>query len=163
MVKAARDLLAVSRTRGLTIAAAESCTGGLLTATLTEIPGSSDVVDRGFVTYSNKSKQQLLDVPARVLEKHGAVSRQTAQAMARGVLARSPAHLAVAITGIAGPGGGTKAKPVGLVHIAAAARRGSLIHRTCKFGDIGRVRVREKSVLQALKMLKSLAMKAKPQ
>ena len=162
MIKAARDLLALSRARGLKIAAAESCTGGLLMATLTEIPGSSDVVDRGFVTYSNQSKQQLLGVPARVLEKHGAVSRQTAQAMARGALARSPAHLTVAITGVAGPGGGTKAKPIGLVHIAAAARRGRLIHRACKFGDIGRVKVREKSVLQALKMLKSLAVKIKP-
>jgi nicotinamide-nucleotide amidase len=162
MTKAARELLALSRARGLKIAAAESCTGGLLMATLTEIPGSSDVVERGFVTYSNKSKQQVLGVPTRVLEKHGAVSRETALAMARGTLAHSPAHLAVAITGVAGPGGGTKAKPVGLVHIAAAARRGRLIHRACKFGDIGRAKVREKSVLQAFKMLKSLAAEAKP-
>src|SRR5438876_1300364 len=100
----ARALLDLCRSKRLKLGAAESCTGGLLTATLTEIPGSSDVVDRGFVTYSNGSKQQLLGVPARVLEEHGAVSRETAQAMAKGALARSPAHLAVDITGIDGLG-----------------------------------------------------------
>src|SRR5262249_50889728 len=122
MVSAARALLALCRTRKLKLAAAESCTGGLLMATLTEVPGSSDVVDRGFVTYSNESKHQMLGVPVHMLAKYGAVSRETARAMAKGALVYSPAHLAVAITGIAGPGGGSKQKPVGLVYIAAATR-----------------------------------------
>ena len=162
MMKAARALLALCRARNLKLAAAESCTGGLLTAALTEIPGSSDVVDRGFVTYSNLSKQQMLGVPARTLAKHGAVSRQTALAMVKGVLARSPVHLAVAITGVTGPGGGTNQKLVGLVHIAAATRGGTRIHRACKFGDIGRAKVREESVLQAFAMLSRLARKTAP-
>jgi len=159
MSAAARTLLALCRARGFKLAIAESCTGGLLTAALTEIPGSSDVVDRGFVTYSNQAKQQMLGVPAHTLEKHGAVSRETAVAMAKGALARSPADIVAAITGIAGPGGGSKQKPVGLVHIAAATRRGRRAHRACKFGDIGRAKVREKSVLQAMAMLGALAKK----
>ena len=162
MTGAARALLALCRARGLKIAAAESCTGGLLTAMLTEIPGSSDVVDRGFVTYSNPSKQQMLGVSAHTLAKHGAVSRETARAMAKGALARSPAHLVAAITGIAGPGGGSQQKPVGLVYVAAAARSGKYAHRACRFGDIGRARVREKSVLQALTMLTALARSERP-
>jgi nicotinamide-nucleotide amidase len=162
MTAAARALLALCRAHGFTLATAESCTGGLLAAALTEIPGSSDVVDRGFVTYSNQAKRQMLGVPARMLEKYGAVSRQTAMAIAKGALARSPADIVAAITGIAGPGGGSKQKPVGLVHIAAATRRGHRIHRACKFGDIGRGKVREKSVLQALVMLSELAKKVTP-
>ena len=121
------------------------------------IAGSSDVLDRGFVTYSNKAKQQMLGVPADVLRDHGAVSRQTAEAMARGALGKADADLVVAITGIAGPGGGGADKPVGLVHFAAAARRGALTHVEMRYGDIGRSEVREKSVLQALAMLKELA------
>jgi len=162
MISAARALLALCKARKLKLVAAESCTGGLLAATLTEIPGSSDVVDRGFVTYSNASKHEMLGVPLRTLEKFGAVSRETALAMSKGALARSAADLTVAITGIAGPGGGSKHKPVGLVHIAAAARGGARIHRECKFGDIGRPKVREKSVLQAFAMLNELAKKAPP-
>ena len=157
--KAARALLSLLRARKLKLAAAESCTGGLLTATLTEIPGSSDVVDRGFVTYSNAAKQKMLGVPGRMLAKFGAVSRETALAMAKGALSHSDADIAVGITGIAGPGGGSKQKPVGLVHIAAAARGSRRIHRQCRFGDIGRGRVREKSVLQAFAMLRALARK----
>ena len=111
------------RTRGLNLATAESCTGGLVAAALTEIAGSSDVVDRGFVTYSNEAKQAMLGVPTATLKRYGAVSAQTAAAMAAGALKNSPADVAVAITGIAGPGGGTKQKPVGLVHFAAAPRR----------------------------------------
>ena len=107
MTKAARALLSFLRTRKLKLAAAESCTGGLLTAALTEIPGSSDVVDRGFVTYSDAAKQKMLGVPARTLTKFGAVSRQTALAMAKGALSHADANIAVAITGIAGPGGGS--------------------------------------------------------
>jgi nicotinamide-nucleotide amidase len=162
MIAAARALLALCRTRGLTLATAESCTGGLLTAALTEIPGSSDVMDRGFVTYSNQAKRQMLGVPKRTLEKHGAVSRETAVAMAKGALAHSPADIVAAITGIAGPGGGSKQKPVGLVHIAAATRHGHLAHIECRFGDIGRGKVREKSVLQAIEMLSELAPKVSP-
>ncbi len=153
----ARALLDLCRTKKLTIATAESCTGGLVVATLTEIPGSSDVVERGFVTYSNAAKEEMLGVPAATLERFGAVSRETAEAMAEGALAHAPADLAVAITGIAGPGGGTPGKPVGLVHFAVAARDGRLLHQECKFGDIGRAQVRLVSVRQALSMLQELA------
>ena len=111
--------------RGLHVATAESCTGGLVAAALTEIAGSSDVVDCGFVTYSNAAKQALLGVPAKTLDRHGAVSAETAIAMAVGALKHSQADLPVAITGIAGPGGGSKQKPVGLVHFAAASRDGT--------------------------------------
>ena len=154
---AAKRLLALCRARGLKIATAESCTGGLVAAALTEIPGSSDVVDRGFVTYSNEAKHEMLGVPLATLKKYGAVSRQTAEAMARGALKNSDADLAVSITGIAGPGGAMPGKPVGLVHFAAAARRGRGSQRRKKFGDIGRRKVRLKSVSEALAMLATLA------
>jgi nicotinamide-nucleotide amidase len=156
---AAKRLLALCRARGLKIATAESCTGGLVAATLTEIPGSSDVVDRGFVTYSNEAKHEMLGVPLATLEKFGAVSEQTAVAMAKGALKNSDAHIAVSITGIAGPGGASPGKPVGLVHFAAADRRGT-IHRAKKFGEIGRHNVRVKSVTEALAMLEALALRA---
>jgi nicotinamide-nucleotide amidase len=159
---AARTLLDLCRGRKLTIAAAESCTGGLVAATLTEIPGSSDVFDRGFVTYSNDAKHAMLGVPLDVLVRYGAVSRETAEAMARGALDHSLADLAVAITGIAGPGGALPGKPVGLVHFAAAARSGGLSHAEWRFGDIGRAEVRRASVAQALAMLRDLAL-AQPQ
>jgi nicotinamide-nucleotide amidase len=155
--EAAKRLLALARARGLMIATAESCTGGLVAGALTEIPGSSDVVERGFVTYSNDAKHEMLGVPLATLRKFGAVSRETAEAMARGALKKSRAHLAVSITGIAGPGGATPGKPVGLVHFAAAARGGRLIHRARKYGDIGRRKVRRKSVDEALAMLETLA------
>jgi nicotinamide-nucleotide amidase len=150
-------VLDACRRRGLTVATAESCTGGLVSGALTEIPGSSDVVDRGFVTYSNAAKEAMLGVPADVLQRHGAVSRETAYAMAAGALALSGADLAVAITGIAGPGGGSAEKPVGLVHFAAAIRGGRHIHREKRFGDIGRSTVRTRSVAEALAMLEELA------
>jgi nicotinamide-nucleotide amidase len=155
--QSAKRLLALARARGLKIATAESCTGGLVAGALTDIAGSSDVVDRGFVTYSNAAKQGMLGVTALTLERAGAVSRETAEEMAQGALAHSDADLAVAITGIAGPGGATPGKPVGLVHFAAAARDGRLIHRAKKFGDIGRRKVRQKSVDEALAMLAVLA------
>jgi nicotinamide-nucleotide amidase len=154
---AATAVLEACRARGLKIATAESCTGGLVAGALTEIAGSSDVVDRGFVTYSNEAKQQMLGVPAETLKTFGAVSRETVEAMARGALGRGDADIVVAITGIAGPGGGNKDKPVGLVHFATAARSGALAHQEMRYGDIGRSTVREKSVLQALKMLKATA------
>jgi nicotinamide-nucleotide amidase len=156
--KAATAVLDACRARGRKVATAESCTGGLVAGALTEIAGSSDVVDRGFVTYSNEAKQQMLGVAAATLEAHGAVSRATAEAMASGALGKADADFTVAITGIAGPGGGSADKPVGLVHFAAASRAGALAHVEMRYGDIGREHVREKSVLQALAMLYELAM-----
>ena len=153
----ATRVLAAGRARGLKIATAESCTGGLVAGALTDIAGSSDVVERGFVTYSNEAKGEMLGVPAATLAAHGAVSQATAEAMAAGVLAHSPADLAVAVTGVAGPGGGSAEKPVGLVHFAAAARDGRRAHRERRFGDIGRAEVRRESVLVALQMLEELA------
>ena len=154
---AAIAVLDACRARGLKIATAESCTGGLVACALTDIAGSSDVLYRGFVTYSNEAKQQMLGVPLSTLQEHGAVSRQTAEAMARGALGRANADLVVAITGIAGPSGGSVDKPVGLVHFAAASRSGALLHAEKRYGDIGRERVRRRSVLQALTMLKAMA------
>jgi nicotinamide-nucleotide amidase len=161
--RAAAALLETCKARRLMLATAESCTGGLVAGALTDIAGSSAVVERGFVTYTNEAKQQMLGVPADTLARHGAVSRQTAEAMATGALAHSPADLAVAITGIAGPGGGTDAKPVGLVHFAAASRGGRLVHRERRYGDFGRAEVRRLSVLEALAMLAELAAEATPQ
>jgi len=154
--RAAARVLDLCRARALTVATAESCTGGLVAAALTEIPGSSDVVDCGFITYSNEAKQLILDVPAATLATHGAVSRHTAEAMAQGALAQSGADLAVAVTGVAGPGGGSPEKPVGLVHFAAAST-GRLVHREMRFGDIGRTEVRRQSVGVALDLLAELA------
>ena len=145
--------LAAARARHASIATAESCTGGLVAAALTEIAGSSDVFDRGFITYSNAAKEALVDVPASLLAAHGAVSKPVARAMADGALARSGAYLAVSITGVAGPGGGSAAKPVGLVWFAFAKRGGVTEAREARFGDIGRSAVRMASVRLALQML----------
>jgi nicotinamide-nucleotide amidase len=157
----ANRVLALCRARGLRVATAESCTGGLVASALTAIAGSSDVVECGFVTYSNAAKQQLLGIPATTLVRYGAVSGKTAAAMAKGALERSRADLAVSITGIAGPSGGSKQKPVGLVHFAAASRDGSLLERRRLFGNIGRRRVRERSVVEALELLSRLAKRKK--
>lgn len=152
----AADVLAACRARGLMTVTAESCTGGLVSAALTAVAGSSDVVDRGFVTYTNMAKQEMLGVPAQTLEAHGAVSPETAAAMAAGALARSRAQVAVSVTGIAGPGGATPGKPVGLVHFAA--KRGErVILREARFGAVGREAVREASVRVALGLLLDLA------
>ena len=153
----ARRVLDLCRARGLHIATAESCTGGLVAAALTEIVGASDVVECGFVTYSNAAKMAMLGVPAATLTRYGAVSPATAAAMAKGALKNSPADLAVAVTGIAGPGGGSKQKPVGLVYFAAASRDGRRLARHRRFGKIGRRRVRLRSVAQALALLELLA------
>jgi nicotinamide-nucleotide amidase len=153
---AATRVLELCRAREWTVATAESCTGGRVAAALTEIPGSSDVVDCGFVTYSDEAKHLLLGVPAATLAAHGAVSAETAEAMAQGALAQSGADLAVAVTGIAGPGGGSAEKPVGLVHFAAACDA-KVLHREKRFGDAGRAQVRHLSVLEALAMLEELA------
>jgi nicotinamide-nucleotide amidase len=130
-------VLAACRARRWTIATAESCTGGLVAGALTEIAGSSDVVDRGFVTYSNAAKMALLGVPEAVLEAHGAVSRQTAEAMAQGALRTLGRRSHCCHHRRRGPGGGSAEKPVGLVHFAAAAKDGRLIHREKRYGDIG--------------------------
>ena len=156
IAEAAASLIKLCTERKLTIATAESCTGGLVAGALTSVPGSSAVLDRGFVTYSNEAKQQMLGVPAAILRAYGEVSRQTADAMAQGVLEKSKVDLAVSVTGIAGPGGGSAAKPVGLVHFAAASRDGASMHDAKRYGDIGRDEVRRLSVLQALRMLKEL-------
>jgi len=137
----------------VTIATAESCTGGLVAGLLTEIAGSSDVVERGFVTYSNEAKIEMLGVPEATLIAHGAVSEATARAMAEGALAHSRAAFAVSITGIAGPGGGTAEKPVGLVHFACAATGRPTVHAERRFGSLDRAGVRYAAVVQALAML----------
>jgi nicotinamide-nucleotide amidase len=156
MLDAAQALLELCARKKLTLGLAESCTGGLLGATLTAIPGSSHVLDRGFITYSNEAKQQI-GVAAATIERYGAVSRETAEAMAKGVLANASVTLSAAITGIAGPDGGTPEKPVGLVHFAvAASRSGKLVHHEHHYGAIGRAQVRSASVLHALTMLREL-------
>jgi len=150
--RAAR-LLEDCRSRGLMLATAESCTGGLIAGCLTEIAGSSDVVDRGFVTYSNGAKQDLLGVPAALLEAHGAVSEAVARAMAEGAVGRAAADLAVAVTGVAGPGGGSAEKPVGLVHLAVAGSPGGTEHRRMLYRARGRSEIRLATVDTALEML----------
>jgi nicotinamide-nucleotide amidase len=152
----ARDLLEQFRRLGLTLATAESCTGGLIAATLTEIAGSSDVVERGFVTYSNAAKTELLGVPAPLIAAHGAVSEPVARAMAEGALAHSQADLAVAVTGIAGPGGASPEKPVGLVHLAVARRGGETRHHRDVFPGDRRL-VRLATVEHAFRMLREAA------
>lgn len=149
----AARIIAAFGTRGLTLATAESCTGGLIVGALTEISGSSAVVDRGFVTYSNQAKIDLLGIRPETLERHGAVSRQTAVEMVEGALSRSGCDVAVAVTGIAGPSGGTEEKPVGLVHLAARSRNGALLHREMRYGEIGRSEIRLATVRTALDML----------
>jgi nicotinamide-nucleotide amidase len=146
----AEEFLALCRDRGLKVCTAESCTGGLLTGLLTEIAGSSDVVERGFVTYSNQAKQEELGVSASLLERFGAVSEEVARAMAEGALSYSPADIAIAVTGIAGPGGGSKAKPVGLVYLASARRGHSTLCERRLFSNQNRSSVRIAAVKAAL-------------
>jgi nicotinamide-nucleotide amidase len=153
----AKGLLETYRRQGLRVATAESCTGGLVAACLTAIAGSSDVFDRGFVTYSNEAKMDLLGVPAALLEAHGAVSDEVARAMAEGALAHSRADVAVAITGIAGPGGGSEQKPVGLVFMGVARKGGSTVVERHVFpGD--RSDVRRASLERALGLLEGAAL-----
>jgi nicotinamide-nucleotide amidase len=156
IIALAVDLLNACRERGILITTAESCSGGLLAATFTSIPGASDVFERGFVTYSNASKSELLGVPYWLLERHGAVSEDVVRAMAGGALTHSRADLAAAITGIAGPDGGTPEKPVGLVYFAAGRRDGPIESQRVAFGELGRTEVQRRSVAHALKMLRSL-------
>lgn len=154
---AAKRLFEVCKRKNLKVATAESCTAGLVAGTLTELPGTSSILDRGFITYSNEAKQDMVGVSAATLKAHGAVSRETAEEMARGALAHAPVDLTVSVTGIAGPDGGSAEKPVGLVHFAAASRNGQFIHAERRFGNIGRSEVRKQSVLQAFRMLHELA------
>jgi nicotinamide-nucleotide amidase len=153
LVDEARRLLAAYRRVGLTIATAESCTGGLIAALLTEIPGSSEVLERGFVTYSNAAKSESLGVADALLAEHGAVSGPVAGAMAEGALVHSKAEIAISVTGVAGPGGGSATKPIGLVHLALARRGGDTWLREYRFGDVGRDRVRAQALDAALALL----------
>ena len=156
LLKQAEDVLAAARAAKLQLVTAESCSGGLIAGLLTEIPGSSDVVERGFVTYSNDAKTELLGVPEDLIRAHGAVSDLVARAMAQGALTHSRAGIAVAVTGIAGPGGGTAEKPVGLVYVAAARAGSAAIAREFRFGDIGRSEVRSRTLAEALILLRDL-------
>ena len=152
LVSKAKRLLEICRRRGLTVATAESCTGGLIAATLTEIAGSSDVVDRGYVTYSDAAKSELLGVPANMIITHGAVSEPVAKAMAEGARKRARVDIAVSVTGIAGPGGGSARKPVGLVHLACARAGRPTLHRRVVLTG-GRAAVRRQSVAIAFALI----------
>lgn len=149
----AAALIARARAQGVRIVTAESCTGGLVAALLTEVAGASDVVDRGFVTYSNAAKSEALGVPAALIAKHGAVSQPVARAMAQGALVASDAALSVAVTGVAGPGGGSADKPVGLVQFATARAGAPTLAREARYGDLGRASVRMAAVRTALGLL----------
>jgi len=149
----AQKMISHGTARGEMVSTAESCTGGLIAGALTEIAGSSAVVDRGFVTYTNEAKADMLGVQDKTLETFGAVSKETALQMVQGALLRSRASHAVAVTGIAGPGGSSDTKPVGLVHLAAMSRNGAILHREMRYGDIGRDQVRLATVKTALEML----------
>jgi nicotinamide-nucleotide amidase len=153
LLAAANAVLEAAKANGVKIATAESCTGGLVAAALTSISGSAEVLERGFVTYSNEAKVEMLGVDPRLVEDAGAVSEPVARAMAEGALAHSGAWLTVSITGIAGPTGGGPLKPIGLVHFATAVRGGQTIHRRELFGALGRERVRDASVRVALDLL----------
>lgn len=149
----ARLLIDEARSRSLRIVTAESCTGGLVAGAICAIPGASDVLDRGFVSYSNRAKQELLGVPGDLIADFGAVSEPVARMMAEGALENSNAHLSVAITGVAGPGGGSEAKPVGLVWFGLAMRGRLTVLREERFGDLGREAVRLAAVRTALEMV----------
>ena len=155
LLQDAKALLTEFEQRRRKLATAESCTGGLLAGLLTEIAGSSAVFERGFVTYSNSAKSELIGVPDALLERHGAVSDEVARAMAEGALARAPVDVAVSVTGIAGPDGGSPEKPVGLVFVAAAPRGLPTLARECRFGSIGRTEIRLASVREAIALARS--------
>ena len=155
LARRAEIILQTCREARVMVATVESCTGGVLAAALTEIAGSSDVVDRGFVTYTNEAKNELVGVPMDLFPKVGAVSEQVARAMATGGLSHSRADIAVGITGVAGPGQ-SENKPAGLVHICAARKGGEAIHEKCQF-DGNRAAVRKASVLKAFDLIERLA------
>lgn len=155
LVDRAAALLAACRARNWMLATAESCTGGLVAALLTDVPGSSAAFERGFVTYSNAAKAEMLGVDPALIAAEGAVSEAVARGMASGVLAHARADVAVSITGVAGPGGGTAAKPVGLVHFACARRGADVVAVERRFGDIGRSAIRLASVAEALRLFEA--------
>jgi nicotinamide-nucleotide amidase len=152
----ARLTLDEAQQRRLKIVTAESCTGGLIAGLLTEIPGSSATVERGFVVYSNKAKEEMLGVPGDLIADAGAVSEPVVRAMAEGALKESRANIAVAVTGVAGPGGGTPLKPVGLVHFAVARENKPIFHQAMRFGEIGRNKVRLATIETALEMVRKM-------
>jgi nicotinamide-nucleotide amidase len=156
LLRLAEVVVADARAAKLRIATAESCTGGMIGALLTEIPGSSAVFDRGFIVYTNRAKQDLLGIPGDLIADMGEVSEAVSRMMAEGAVENSNAQLAVAVTGIAGPGGGTAMKPIGLVHIAACREGRSILHEEQRFGDIGRTEVRLKTCEAALSLLHRL-------
>lgn len=153
LITLAKTILARCNEYDMKLATAESCTGGLISACLTEIAGSSSVVDRAFITYSNEAKRDMLGVPGDMIADYGAVSEPVARAMADGALERSNANIAVSVTGVAGPGGGTPMKPVGRVHMACAMDGENIRHDFFDFGDIGRDKVRERTVEEAMVMM----------
>ncbi len=155
LVDDAKALLEHLQRRSTVLATAESCTGGLLAGLLTEVPGASITLERGFVTYSNAAKTEMLGVGAALIDRHGAVSREVACAMAEGALTHSHASVAVSITGIAGPDGGTTKKPVGLVCLAVASTGNLTIDRECRFGNLGRTGIRLASIREALSMVRT--------
>lgn len=154
LLNEAARILQMYRVAGLKLATAESCTGGLVAGLLTAIAGSSDVVERGFVTYSNEAKAQMLGVPADMIRDKGAVSEEVARAMAEGAVRHALANIAVSVTGVAGPGGGSAAKPVGLVHFGCAVKGGATMHQEMRFGDLTRDEIRMRSVETALMLLR---------
>jgi nicotinamide-nucleotide amidase len=156
ILERAESVLQTARKAGLQIVTAESCTGGMIAGALTAIAGSSDVVDRGFVTYSNEAKAEMLGVPEEILREHGAVSEPVARAMAYGALINTTAGLSVAVTGIAGPGGGSAEKPVGLVYLAAGRRKNSIIRIRREVFPGDRTDVRRATILTALDMLEDI-------
>ena len=156
LIKDAEQLLDKLREQGMTLATAESCTGGLIAGLLTEIPGASEVLCSGFVTYSNAAKTSMLGVDEDLIERHGAVSEEVARAMAGGALKSSTADIAVAVTGIAGPAGGTKEKPVGLVHLCAARKDGIVSHQEQRYGSLGRSEIRLASVRDAIGLIEAV-------
>lgn len=156
LLRLAEVVVADARQAKLRICTAESCTGGMIATLLTEVPGSSAVFDRGLIVYTNRAKQDLLGVPGDLIADMGEVSEAVARMMAEGAVENSNAQLAVAVTGIAGPGGGTARKPIGLVHIAAAREGRSILHEEQHFGDIGRTEVRLKTCEAALQLLHRL-------
>ncbi len=153
LIAEAKALVDLLRAKGLKLATAESCTGGLIAGAITEIAGSSDVFDRGFVTYSNEAKSEMLGVPPALIATHGAVSPEVAQAMAEGAIRQSRADVAVAVTGVAGPGGGTASKPVGLVYLAAMRRGGAPVVEELRLRSVGRGPIRRATVLEAMAMI----------
>jgi nicotinamide-nucleotide amidase len=156
LLRLAEVVLADAREKKLRVATAESCTGGLVAGVLTEIPGSSDVLERGFVVYSNHAKQDMLGISGDLIVDQGAVSEAVARAMAKGAIENSNAHVAIAITGVAGPDGGTPLKPIGLVHFAAAREGRSILHEAHRLGELGRTEVRLRAVEAALELLQRI-------